>query len=187
MTPTMEHSTDQESWPGIDLAALEAAGFRYEIVSGALHVVPPNNDWHQQVSPYTWQVLRRAAPPGWLIRQERGVLCGDERRIPDVVVFLPGAPTDLDWTPARHVALVVEVESPSTRREDRGPKLDSYAEAGIPVYWRIERGSDGPIVHVYELGDGQRAYAEIATVKPGDTFTARRPFPVALAPATLLD
>lgn len=64
---------------------------------------------------------------------------------------------------------------------DRSAKLLKYAETGIPSYWRVER--DGTLI-VHEL-DGA-AYTTVATVSPGETWTAERPFAVTVDPAALL-
>jgi Uma2 family endonuclease len=34
--------------------------------------------------------------------------------------------------------LVVELLSPSTRRRDRGLKMQKYAAAGVPHYWIVD-------------------------------------------------
>ncbi|SCG74694.1 Uma2 family endonuclease [Micromonospora humi] len=53
----------------------------------------------------------------------------------------PTPPRDGLWLHAADVALVVEIESPSSRRYDRLIKPTLYAEAGIPHYWRVERAT----------------------------------------------
>jgi Uma2 family endonuclease len=69
--------------------------------------------------------------------------------VPDVVVVAAEA---IDETttriPSDAVLAVVEVVSPSTISIDRAIKPAMYAEAGIPVYWRVElqdtRASSSP-------------------------------------------
>ena len=81
---------------------------------------------------------------------------------------------------ATEAALVVEIESRSSRRDDRQLKPGLYAEAGIPAYWRVERHPEGPHLHAYELVDG--AYREVSWVRPGVTWRTTSPFPVLLDP-----
>jgi Uma2 family endonuclease len=53
---------------------------------------------------------------------------------------------------AADAVLAVEVVSPESEDRDRERKPQLYAKAGIPHFWRIEKG-DGrrPVVYVYEL------------------------------------
>ena len=51
--------------------------------------------------------------------------------------------------------------SPDSESRDRTTKPQKYASAGIPNYWRVERGGTGdsrPVVHVYELDPLTKAY-----------------------------
>jgi hypothetical protein len=46
---------------------------------------------------------------------------------------------------------------------DRVVKPIEYADAGIPWFWRVERGGNGPTVHRYRLGadeGGKPAYVD---------------------------
>ena len=49
--------------------------------------------------------------------------------------------------------LVVEVLSPSTAKNDRGPKMRHYAEAGVKEYWIVT--PIGKTVEVYYNHDGR--------------------------------
>ena len=53
---------------------------------------------------------------------------------------------------AADVVLAVEVVSPESEGRDRERKPQLYAEAGIPHFWLVEKGTGRrPVVHVYEL------------------------------------
>ncbi|MBY8877150.1 Uma2 family endonuclease [Streptomyces sp. PLK6-54] len=85
----------------------------------------------------------------------------------------------LDVTPTRpeHVLLVVEVVSAGSETRDRVVKVEQYAKAGIPFYWRIERTATGlPLVYTCLLDPAADRYRD------GDVFTgvikAAAPFPV---------
>jgi hypothetical protein len=75
------------------------------------------------------------------------------------------------------VLLVVEVVSPGSETTDRVVKVDQYARAGIPFYWRLEQAATGvPIIYTYVLDPATRAY------RGGEVFTgaikAAAPFSV---------
>ncbi|NJP42604.1 Uma2 family endonuclease [Actinacidiphila epipremni] len=59
----------------------------------------------------------------------------------------------------------VEVVSPGSETTDRVVKLQQYARAGIPFYWRIEQSAGTvPLVYTYLLDAATCAYRE------GDVF-----------------
>ncbi|MGH3276605.1 MAG: Uma2 family endonuclease [Streptosporangiaceae bacterium] len=78
---------------------------------------------------------------------------------------------------------VVEVVSPSTGRIDRAIKPAMYAEARIPVYWRVELQGVPKIV-VQTLSRGR--YVSRVTLTAGARGHITRPFAVELDPADLL-
>jgi Uma2 family endonuclease len=85
--------------------------------------------------------------------------------IPDLVVCEP-ADDDAASVVASTVVLVVEVESPSTRKIDRFEKPTAYAAAGVAAYWRIEVVKHRPpVMFCYELDNG--VYTEVAVVETG--------------------
>ncbi|MEU6384558.1 Uma2 family endonuclease [Streptomyces bauhiniae] len=73
----------------------------------------------------------------------------------------------------------IEILSPGSETTDRIVKVDQYAKAGIPFYWRVEQAATGvPIVYTYVLDPATKAYRD------GEMFTgtvkATAPFPVAV-------
>jgi Uma2 family endonuclease len=81
-------------------------------------------------------------------------------RRPDVVVYKADT---IDVVPTRpeHVLLVVEVVSPGSETTDRVVKLQQYARAGIPFYWRVEQSPGAiPLVYAYVLDPATTAYRE---------------------------
>jgi Uma2 family endonuclease len=44
----------------------------------------------------------------------------------------------LEWKQVRHLLLVVEVVSPSSRRFDRFTKRVEFQRQGIPLYWVVD-------------------------------------------------
>lgn len=104
-------------------------------------------------------------------------------RRPDVIVYRSET---IGLTPTRpeHVLLVVEVVSPGSETTDRIVKVDQYAKAGIPFYWRVEQAATGvPIVYTYVLDPATKAYRD------GEMFTgavkAAAPFSVAVDLGTI--
>ena len=77
---------------------------------------------------------------------------------------------------------VVEVVSPSTVAIDRGVKPALYADAGIPVYWRVELQGTPKIV-ACSLSRGR--YVTRTTLVEGTPGRIARPFAVDLDPADL--
>ena len=64
--------------------------------------------------------------------------------------------------------LVVEILSPSTRRNDRGHKLDVYSRYGVREYWIVD--PDAGLVEVLSAGDSGLALA--ATFSLEDVLTS---------------
>ncbi len=146
-------------------------GNRYEVIDGELHVTPPPSFRHQSTVAALFlrvgQHVERhelgkllPAPLGVVLHEETGIQ-------PDLVYFsharagivsergLEGAPD-----------LVVEVLSPSTRANDRGKKMVSYALGGIPFYWIVDPTARS--LEEYRLGPA--GYELVATLGPTDIF-----------------
>ncbi len=184
---------DDRTWRPEDIEAPEP--IKYEIVDGNLVLMSPMKSfWHQTLILELAQVLNRAAPKGYKARPELTVgyfrpLAEEETlREPDVVVLKPGvnATRPRNVFAPQDVALVVEVESRSTRVVDRKDKVEEYARAGIPCYWRVEGVDAGAIVHVYEIDLATGEYALIRSIGPKDSFQMQRPYPVLIDPAELV-
>lgn len=84
-----------------------------------------------------------AAGPDWNADTDFHVRLQDvplTNRRPDVTVYRAET---IDLTPTRpqYVLLVVEVVSPGSETTDRIVKVDQYAKAGIPFYWRGEQAA----------------------------------------------
>lgn len=146
---------------------------------------PAPTPLHQDVIFRLQTILHQAAPSHLKVFSTVNVRASDrDFYIPDIVVVprararsvaLMFAPSDL--------LLVVEVVSPSTGMHDRTAKVEAYAAAGIPLYWRVD--PEGPILYVYELeGD---TYQKPVAHKAGSMITLSAPYPVTFDPAELID
>jgi Uma2 family endonuclease len=168
-------------WTEPDLHLFPQDGHRYEIVDGSLHVAPPPPEPHETLVRAVVTALRAAAPEGWWVCDRLGVAIGDSNLVPDVTVLRPRSSGAI-WCDPADVALVVEIESPATRRFDRHLKPTLYAEAGIRSYWRVEPGRGGPVLRTHELGAAR--YRRTASVEGAEPVKLDAPYPVRVAPAT---
>jgi hypothetical protein len=82
------------------------------------------------------------------------------------------------------VRMAVEVVSPSSFSDDRAKKPRLYAQAGIPVYIRIELlGPEAPYVYFYKIG--KRFYHLAAHAHVGQCIRIDEPIAIEFDPAIL--
>ena len=155
-------------WRFDALDALPDDGRRYEVVDGLLVVSPPSSYWHQAVSAALLRQLSVQATPDWHVLLELGLPLGTDGRVPDLSVvstrapLRPGAPLP----GPELVGLVVEVVSPSSRKTDRFAKPGEYAEAGIPLFWRVETEPELLLVAYRLSGEAYEQVAVVSDVGP---------------------
>jgi hypothetical protein len=81
----------------------------------------------------------RGAADAEVLEAVNVALPGGKLLVPDVVVVAAGAVGETTTRiPCEAVLAVVGVVSPSTTAIDRAVRPVMYAEAGIPVYWRVD-------------------------------------------------
>ena len=128
-------------WRFDELAGLPDDGRRYEVVDGHLVVTPPPSQDHQLVAGRLRDQLAAACPSEWEVVQEYALPLGSDGRVPDLSVVrrraLIGGTSPYPQGP-EDFGLVVEISSPSTRKTDLFAKPGEYAEAGIPLFWRVD-------------------------------------------------
>lgn len=177
-------------WTPDDVEALPDSGdhTRFEVFEGGVLVVSPAPGVaHQRASYWLHQALAQAAVATdadvEVLEAVNVAIPGNKLLVPDVVVVAAAA---IDETttriPAEAVLAVVEVVSPSTISIDRAIKPAMYAEAAIPVYWRVEL-QDTPRIVVSTLSRGR--YVTKSTATAGTRNRITRPFPVEIDPADL--
>lgn len=177
-------------WTPDDVEALPDAGdhARFEVYEGGVLVVSPAPGVaHQRASYWLHRALAEAAAAAGadaeVLEAVNIVLPDNKLLVPDVVVVAAEA---IDETttriPSEAALAVVEVVSPSTVSIDRAIKPAMYAEAAVPVYWRVEL-HDTPKVVVSTLSRGR--YVARTTLTAGTKGRITRPFGVALDPADL--
>jgi Uma2 family endonuclease len=177
-------------WTADDVEALPDQGdhARFEVYDGGVLVVSPAPGIaHQRASYWLHRALAEAAAAAGVdaevLEAVNVALPGGKLLVPDVVVVAADAAARATVRiPCEAVLAVVEVVSPSTVSMDRAIKPAMYAEAGIPVYWRVEL-QDAPRVVVCSLSRGR--YVTRTTLTAGTTGRITRPFAVELDPAEM--
>jgi len=186
-TALVEHTGP---WTPDDVEALPDAGdhARYEVYEGGVLVVSPAPGvGHQRASYRLHRALAQAAVAAGadveVLEAVNVALPGGKLLVPDVVVIDAAVVSEtVTRLPSDAVRAVVEVVSPSTVSIDRAVKPVLYAEAGIPVYWRVELHGTPRIV-ACSLSRGR--YVTRTTLDAGTVGRITRPFPVELDPAEL--
>jgi Uma2 family endonuclease len=174
-----------EPWTIDDLKKLpHDEANRYELYNGSLFVTPQAGVFHGGTANSLDHILTLQVPEDLIVGQGMGV----SRKvtsyfIPDIFVgrraaFRSGG----DALDPADVLLVVEVLSPSNRRNDLVLKRDGYAVAGVPLYWIVD--PEEQTIMVLELGAGG-LYEDVVTVRPGQVWRTDRPFPLAFDPAEI--
>ncbi|SDY76604.1 Endonuclease, Uma2 family (restriction endonuclease fold) [Micromonospora pattaloongensis] len=164
MTTAAEAGAEM-SWPRppftVDtLFELPDTGLRYEVLDGALVVVPPPTPEHNLAADRLRErFIRLLSPAAEAITTAAVRLPGGSGPVPDLLITTADASDHPRGIPAEFVHTVVEVVSPSNASDDRVKKAALYAAAGIPCYWRVElrswREHFGPVpaIVVRLLGD----------------------------------
>lgn len=194
--PTVGPTSTPAQDPADLLSAFEEASpepIRPQYVEGTV-IVPPQPDHQHNKSAFEVPFQLRTAGfdlagtgNGFRVGQNGGDTLG--LVIPDFYE-LHREPTDLDeayrkahkgWYPIDMVALAGEVTS-SNHETDTGPKLRTYASAGVPVYVLLNR-DDG---HAYAYSEPVAAsadvprshYAAVSSVEIGGKLHLPPPYPV---------
>jgi Uma2 family endonuclease len=125
-----------------------------ELIDGVLHLSPRPASPHARASSVLGGELSgpfdrgRGGPGGWIVLDEPELHFGDDIVVPDLAAWrrerMPAIPNHAYFTLAPD--WIAEVLSPSTRKLDRGAKLDIYARAGVGHAWLVD-----PIEHTVEV------------------------------------
>jgi Uma2 family endonuclease len=135
---------------------------RYQLIDGELILAPSPTNRHQAVTLELAVALRqfvrrnslgivRIAPLDVILAEHEVfqpdiLFVSNDRRAIMTPANIQGAPD-----------LVVEILSPSTRRNDRGHKLGVYSRCGVREYWIVD--PDAGLVEVLSAGDSGLALA----------------------------
>ena len=153
-----------------DLQVTPDDGRRYELVRGTLLVTPSPRPRHQRISKRLSRVLEDHFERGGLgevfVAPTDVILTNEDVFVPDILVVRD--PSDVtERAIEAPPLLVVEILSPSTRRQDRGIKADRYAQLGVPHYWIVD--PEQQTVECFRLGVG--VYRPIAGAQGATTLT----------------
>ncbi|MFG2723334.1 Uma2 family endonuclease [Streptomyces sp. NPDC048416] len=172
-TMTAESVEHRQQWPvppedGYtvdDLFTLPNLPSHTELIDGSLIFVSPQRYFHFFVIELLMKGLYRALPAKLeAVREMTVVLDRQNCPEPDISVVHASAVSGMDHTrfEPKDVLLAVEVVCPDSESRDRTTKPQKYAAAGIPNFWRVERGGgDEPVVHIYELDPLTKAYVHM--------------------------
>lgn len=110
-------------------------GYKVEIVEGTVFMTP-QRDTHWETIADIYEQLRAKYPRNRIRSDVRIDFPGHRNGFaPDVALLSRGARKDgLGRWRARDVEFVAEVISRGTAHNDYGPKMNAYAQAGVPVY-----------------------------------------------------
>jgi Uma2 family endonuclease len=156
-----------------DIEDIPYDGRRRDLIDGRLVVTSFPFAQHQRVA--TRLIVSLTA---WIDEHGGEVLTGpagleisdDTLLGPDLVIVLED---HLDRVGDRWFTeppdLVVEISSPSTRRDDLGRKRELYAEFGVCEYWFVDLDNGRVLVHRL-IGGGR--YGEPAGYERGDSLTS---------------
>lgn len=150
-----------------------------ELIDGGLVFVSPQRKWHRRVVDMLRGQLRAQLPDSVRADREMAVRLND-RQMPEPDVLVVSAAAYVRDEPQSHyyaedVVVAVEVVSPDSEERDRDTKPFKYAKAGIPNYWRVERGNgDQVIVYAYELDPVSERYLPVGIYH--ERLTTQVPF-----------
>ncbi|HEY4219295.1 MAG TPA: Uma2 family endonuclease [Gemmatimonadaceae bacterium] len=128
-------------WTLEEAHSLPDDGNKYELVRGELFVTPPPNEDHETIAARLSRVLDPyvAAQGLGFVYHPRAVMRFDHSEVePDLMVRPPKKKGTKDWDEAPTPLLIVEVQSPSTRRRDNLQKRSLYLDAGVEEYWMVD-------------------------------------------------
>lgn len=148
-----------------DYCQLPNDGRRYEILDGELAVTPAPTPSHQEVLGNLFRLLDdhvRPRRPGKVYVAPIDVILARTSVVQPDLVFVRAE--RLSLVSARGIEgppdLVVEVLTPTTEAQDRGPKLQLCARYGVPHYWLAD--PDARRLEAYELaGTSYRLVADL--------------------------
>ena len=149
-----------------DYLAFPDDGRSHEIIAGEHHVSAAPNIDHQRISRHIqFQLYSQIEVPGngEVFNAPTAVQLSEHDIVePDLLVVLAARGSCLtERTVAGPPDLVVEILSPSTRRQDRELKLSLYQRAGVGEYWIVDPVARHVVKYV------RRG----PTLTPGGTFT----------------
>jgi Uma2 family endonuclease len=152
-----------------DYVKFPADGFRHEIIEGDEFMTPAPSPDHQTTVVNISRILSNHVGAGKLgrlfVAPTDVVLSKNDVVEPDVFFIAQKnlamiGPNNIQGAPD----LVIEILSPSTAAQDRGPKLALYERAGVREYWIVD--SITKTAEIREFGSPRRT----RVYKEGQSF-----------------
>jgi Uma2 family endonuclease len=142
-----------------DYEKIPADGFRHEIIGGDEFMTPAPNLGHQRIVGKLFRLLAdfvEARKLGQVFVAPTDVLLSAHDIAQPDVTFVSEKRSQILTEDNIQGApdLVMEVLSPSTQSQDRGPKLALYERSGISEYWIVDPSSK--TVEIREFGTTRR-------------------------------
>jgi Uma2 family endonuclease len=152
---------------------------RVELIQGVLVKMSPQRAPHASTVQRLNELLMQRREGRFTLRLRLPLALSDDTEPePDIAIVPLG---DYETEHPRTALLIIEVAD-STLQKDRR-KAAVYASAGIAEYWIVDLGAR--TVEVYSSPDGNR-YAEVRTLRTGETLRPRALPEVAIAVAEIL-
>jgi Uma2 family endonuclease len=137
-------------WSLDELHSLPDDGNKYELIDGELFVTPAPTDEHETIAARLTRILDPYVALhglGFVYRPRAVVRTGSRKKKsevePDLMVRQPQSRRKAQWEDAPIPILVVEIESPYTRRRDHMQKRDHYMKIGVREYWIVDPEEQG--------------------------------------------
>ncbi|MFK7817787.1 MAG: Uma2 family endonuclease [Planctomycetaceae bacterium] len=124
-----------------DLVLFPDDGKRHEIINGRHYMNASPTPRHQLICGELHTQLREILRPAGhtvFVSPIDVQLSKSDVVVPDLVVVFKGNDIITDTRIIGSPDLVIEILSPSTRRNDENLKLRLYEQAGIPEYWIVD-------------------------------------------------
>lgn len=166
--------------------SVEVPGCRVEILEGRIVVSPSPVNRHGLVVTWLMDALKDVCEKHDLRRNAHSTVelpATRERVEPDLLIYRADEQAMEEWLiPARDAVLVVEVVSPSSRRDDYEVKRRGCALSEVPLYLVVD-----PETRVATLFSepSRRGYLAAATVPVGGKLILPDPLEVTLDTATM--
>jgi len=160
-------ATEVKRWTLEELHSLPNDGNKYELIRGELFVTPPPNDNHETILARLTRVLVPYVETNGLghVYHPRSVFRFEGSEVePDLMVRQEARGIGNAWENAPHPILIVEVDSPSTRRRDRAQKKEFYLDARIPDYWIVD--PESKTITVVRPGEADQNVADFLQWHP---------------------
>jgi Uma2 family endonuclease len=150
-------------------------GLRHELIAGEHYVTPSPNTKHQRVSINLTVLIGswlERHPIGQLFHAPFDVVFSHYDVVEPDLLYLSNARAADALTP-KHVRgvpeLVVEIESPGTRKRDETIKRRLYERTGVTEYWMVDPDNDK--IRVYRRDGDELVRVREASAAAGDVLT----------------